>query len=169
MKKLLTLLMFLSISLYADPSMQETIDFIKEKTDMKWTNNDSGKINQTQHIEIKSCKMNLITVWFNNDRSPKSQYKIVTPLSEIDPSRIQTEIDKWDNRIVYYIKKQRPAIKQYYLKNGSYLACGDNTGCMNDMDRGWINVFRPYQINAEKLVKALRHITKLCGGKGELF
>lgn len=163
-----------------DPSYEETVNFILEKTGVSW---DYKK----QSISFpERCQMVVTARYTNNDDILDEIRKYHIPLAEMDPSR--TEI--WERAGSVFVKAKKAAkiistehtsffnyaglTNEYGVKMnklGSTFKCYEGQKyCVSTYRESGISVFtfNPKD-NLPRLDRAFKHLIKLCGGKEELF
>jgi len=134
------------------PTMQQTIKFIEAKCDIRLEDSGNKGDYRVQDVTIQDCIINI------TEEQP-SWGRLFTQeiaLKELDPSRIQV-IQRGEDR---GYKVGLICIKVF---NDRHLVKG-NKGKAFEL----ILWTRPGE-HAIKIGKAMAHLIKLCGGKGEMF
>lgn len=131
-------------------SKQETMNFIIQKISKNWRNSQLGSyFDYSLNVHFDGCKM----IAKNEDGKTW-----IIPLNRMDPSRVEMKIDTMANifddqlHIVLVAFNDEECI-QY---NGNMTSFAS------------INIIRD-EVIGQRVVKALSHLIKLCGGKEELF
>lgn len=169
-------LFFVATSVLAEPTKQETINFIQNKTNLVWTDNKSGKRDKKEKISISDCSITHVTHYYLADGQPT--YKKIAELKHFDPTL--TKFDKY-NTVNIYTREHLKKVDEYveatddfdfkqYVKWGYKHNKQSNTLSHKNYSYSILTyVLSPEEINGPKVLKAFNHLIKLCGGKGELF
>lgn len=166
------LLMSLPTNLFANPSYEETYKFLREKLNTK-----SSDGATTNFSEISPCSFKLHTTSSESSSSTEFNARDIDPTMIVISNRggaVIAESIRREKTI-----KQNEVIIRSGVSRGLYeaLRSDNNYRCDNNsckrIFKGTSVVFNriisPKSSNSSKVAKALRHIVKLCGGKGELF
>lgn len=178
--------MIVALMLYAaptfaqeGPSYAETLTFLRSKVDLNY-----GKTKTIRLVQNKKCNLTQATrLLAGFDGVPEEQSINVTfELSAIDPSRI--EYRKSTNpgfpNDGYVLARTKELQKVIRTDANSYFSekptnkkwkCGARNMCRITYvgeDIGF-QILQPNHDNGPRVVRALQHLVKLCGGKEELF
>ena len=181
-----SILMLIVSTSFAEPSMQETIEFIKQKTDFSYTR---GSHEEGYYkVNISNCGITLINkyeyvsgsnkgVWYETKHATLDGKPI--PLNKFDPTMTKIfKVRGQTNSVDLVTKQQIEIIGNYNKTNTDWSSFDDykgkngiwsNHSSPTKQFSMFIAVIDPKEINGPKVLKAINHLIKLCGGKGELF
>ena len=151
---------FLPIQIFAgEPTKKETIEFIMGKADnfiYKYHKSD-GTDESTQLLRFDGC--NLVRQdLYHKSNGYRQDYKLYVDLSKLDPST--GELLPNSSRIQFLTKERKEVVKVESKGNR-----GDGYQQYQDA----MQLETKSREDGEKLIKAFRHLIKLCGGTEELF
>ena len=152
------------------PGKKETANFIDAKTNLLW---DNGR---RQWVEFRDdyCEIRVHGYFKRNEAfysggsSSKTEtnaaYRTVK-LDKLDPTRVEAftsfiDVSTLENRK----SVQAKFFKSRYPNNSEIKDVQTESEYQLRFD-----VLPPHNVNVPKLARALTHLIKLCGGKGELF
>lgn len=133
----------------SEPSKQETINFILDKVENQTRYRANG-FNQSIWFTDNGCTLNTEMPPLNGNIRLHRR----VALQEIDPSRVEMQ---YDNNVFFFCNADNTCIEN--IHNGRNVENIDSSSFS-----GWNS-----SDTTQRVVKALRHLTKLCGGKEELF
>ena len=135
-----------------DPSIEETQDFIISKTQIKNENYGNPYLKNAYFYE--NCKMTVITTYM--EKEPYRTITSTTNLGDLDPSEVQI----YDGNVVMIATDDKEVVKVSYKINGEKY----------EKDAYFSQVqLRATTSNLERVMKAMTHLIKKCGGKTQLF
>lgn len=162
--------LFLSTSLSAkdSPSYDETIEFVLRKldtTDANSKENFSAKKNR-KYVVDKRCEINVtsILIMKSDDDLYHARTNYSLALSEFDPTRIEAKYDGAEGP--YVRMRTLESVESIYISI-NYLPNHEDSS-----DKNYSYKVSTVDLNTdepERVVKAMKHLVRLCGGKEELF
>lgn len=149
----------------AEPTKSQTINFIKIKlTEYGGADYISGNTHCEGKYNVDfptTCSMVIENHWYNDGALRSLTVDTISNMGNIDPTR--SEIMDGANNIYIrlYGKEGRKFCTTKCIKS--------RDGCWEAMHTDFINIEVRNRFQARKIMKALNHLVKLCGGAGELF
>ena len=148
----LSVLLGIRPSFAEEPTREQTIKFIESKCDIRFEDSGNRSDYRVQDVTIKDC---IITT---TEKQPKygKVYTQEIALKELDPTRIeiiQRGEDRGYEAGLIYIK----------VFNDRHLVKGNKSRAFE------LSLLTRPGDHTLKAAKAMAHLIKLCGGKGEMF
>lgn len=168
----------------ADPSKKETANFILSKTGVVYTGSHwcPGKVDKKRRVEFSNDYCTLKTYFTVYNRtygrtrkhgkvkcSDESISHVETEriyLKDVDPDRIQ-QADQ-GRSVMLNIREDKKLIKVTTDKINAYVDDDMIPAPLSHDSYSYVWTFNG-EVNGVKLYRALKHLVKSCGGKGELF
>lgn len=156
MKKIALLLLFVMatpILAQDDPSYADTVEYILGRTDVSTSGGGDGITYRTWISFPSRCQIVVSRTYLKSNGNIDGHFEKQFDLEDIDPS----EIDTNKNGVRLLTRERQNSIEEKDLTQGysSYT------------DYAYVAVNR--QDNIARVARALAHLTRLCGGKEELF
>jgi len=158
MKLILLVLSVLSLAIGVEqviaeePTREQTIKFIESKCDIRFEDSGNRSDYRVQDVTIKDCIITTI------EKQPKygKVYTQEIALKELDPTRI---------RISHKGKPRHYEAGLIYIKvlDDRHLVKGNKSKASE------LSLWTRPGDHTVKAAKAMAHLIKLCGGKGEMF
>ncbi len=134
------------------PSIEETQDFIISKTAIKNENYGSPYLKETYFYE--NCEMTVVTTYI--EKEPYKTITSTTNLEDLDPSEVQI----YNGNVAMIATDDKEVVKVSYKRNGEKY----------EKDAYFSEVhLRSTTSNLDRVMKAMTHLIKMCGGKTQLF
>lgn len=141
------------------PSYEDTLDFI------------IGKIATTPSAGIsfrlyspERCVLKTDEIWYDSSGSRTSLYQRVVRLSDLDPTRVEYHSASSD--VVHaHTRDNLMTVEDIHQQLDSSVYGDSYRRASNDF---FVRVRDPQQ-NTDRVVRALSHLIRVCGGEEELF
>lgn len=156
--------LFLSLTLfcnnaYSSPTKSETFNFIKDKVSgYKWSNNDT-KFNTYLRSSKNFCTL-YVEKLRKEDNYPLNREFWVVNLKDIDPYVTDISLDGYTPDLRVHTREEKEAVKIFHDTLDKK---------KHDDTASFLLLMTNSERNVRKVEKAMVHLVKLCGGKGELF
>ena len=146
-----------------------TYDFLSKKTSFsmkdKWGTTSEYLLSSKNDM----CTLSYTLIVYPHDYYGNAQYtdEMTVDLKDIDPTEIEVQSDY--NTVSFKIrdKKELVKIKRWY--SSYHIKKHPNDNKVDRFNSSWYTFSAKDLRDATKAAKALTHLVKLCGGKGELF
>lgn len=145
-----------------EPSQKETIDFLVNSLNAQWNPQIISTVSYydaTVAVSIENCTIN-VTHRRNPGALTEKKFQWTAPLNVLDPEQIELRVMPGDP---LSLGRERTLIIQTTNRNPEVTLNGSVKKDHLDI------VIRPEGDDGQRLIKALRHLIILCGGKKSSF